>query len=378
MSVRYATQGTSYLAQSDLEAYQRVFVVGHEMRAAGSTELENGVVNRGILSGDAGAIELLTPGQRVIVIAAGAIVAESTVYRAANGRIASTGTSKFGRAVGSAGVAGDLVEVVVEASEGTPGGTETSNYLRSATKAARLALDEDITVTIQDTSGLTYAQVEGSPGTWEVINNVATTDGLANLTEPEDGQFAIVESEDSNLQFFVYKDTGGGWIEQSGLAESTTDKLFKSRADGEQPALNDISYYPAGATPDFGIDAEMSAGNNYAIVQDNGSGIHVTSSYYHDGTSVRQISQPSSYHAQTMTISGDASNYLDVTSIAAFDSATTSQQISVTIHDARKLVYGEDFTYSYVSASDKRIVWTDDVKNLLVLDGRKVLIEYWD
>lgn len=348
------------------------------MRAAGSTELENGVVNRGILSGDAGAIELLTPGQRVIVIAAGAIVAESTVYRAANGRIASTGTSKFGRAVGSAGVAGDLVEVVVEASEGTPGGTETSNYLRSATKAARLALDEDITVTIQDTSGLTYAQVEGSPGTWEVINNVATTDGLANLTEPEDGQFAIVESEDSNLQFFVYKDTGGGWIEQSGLAESTTDKLFKSRADGEQPALNDISYYPAGATPDFGIDAEMSAGNNYAIVQDNGSGIHVTSSYYHDGTSVRQISQPSSYHAQTMTISGDASNYLDVTSIAAFDSATTSQQISVTIHDARKLVYGEDFTYSYVSASDKRIVWTDDVKNLLVLDGRKVLIEYWD
>jgi len=163
MSVRYAAQGTSYVAQSDLEAYQRVFVVGHEMRAAGAADLENGVVSRNILAGESGAIELLMPGERVVMIAAGAISAEADVYRAANGRVAAAGSSKIGRSIGDAGAAGNLIEIVVEpaADGGGGGGPSTDGFDEVVNAAARLADDTHSRV-LQTDNGVVYDRHDDS------------------------------------------------------------------------------------------------------------------------------------------------------------------------------------------------------------------------
>jgi hypothetical protein len=91
------------------------------LRPASETELENGIVTRDVMPGDMAGVQLLYSAGPFYFLADGSISPGQTVFRAADGKVSATGTSRLGRAQSGASD-GHYVLVVVEPGAGGGGG----------------------------------------------------------------------------------------------------------------------------------------------------------------------------------------------------------------------------------------------------------------
>lgn len=91
----------------------RVYMTGGFLALAGATQAEIGVIEKGTTTADAYAAVRLLPGDTTVdYIANGAISQYADMFRAANGRVAATGTAghTIGVATQAASGAGAVIE----------------------------------------------------------------------------------------------------------------------------------------------------------------------------------------------------------------------------------------------------------------------------
>ena len=124
--------GTYTNGNTTLDPYLRVIEADSVLRLAGAEEIENGIVTRTVFPGDPAAVQYLHAQGRAggwTMIAAGAISKGAPVYRAANGRVAATGTSKIGCAESAALAVGQTVRVrYMDVSDPDPAAIEDVVY----------------------------------------------------------------------------------------------------------------------------------------------------------------------------------------------------------------------------------------------------------
>lgn len=98
---------------TELGPYLRVYLSSGVLALAGATDDELGVMEQRALAADAtGAVRLNGTNQTVRVVAASAITAGATIYRAASGKVDDSGTEVFGIALDAASGDGSVIEAL--------------------------------------------------------------------------------------------------------------------------------------------------------------------------------------------------------------------------------------------------------------------------
>lgn len=108
-----------------IRQFSRVVNDSGVLRLAGATELENGVTTRTVLPNTDASVYTTHSQGRYQYLAGGPIASGSAVYRAANGKVASTGTLKVGIAASSASADGEsiYVDISISGDSGSSGGS---------------------------------------------------------------------------------------------------------------------------------------------------------------------------------------------------------------------------------------------------------------
>lgn len=102
-----------FTAGAALAPMRRVKLSSGVLAYAGVNDFDLGVlVNRTLASGDQATVDLSTGEGTTAMIAAGAITAGADVFAAADGKVASTGSLKIGRAITAAAADLDTLEVL--------------------------------------------------------------------------------------------------------------------------------------------------------------------------------------------------------------------------------------------------------------------------
>lgn len=122
------TASTYRNGSSFLEQYRRVYEMAGLLRYATSAEEEIGILPTNILENYVAAVAGLEHNHRYKCIADGAINDGVDVYRANDGKVSASGTSKIGKAQSSAGADGDIVEVLFRIESGGGGGGGGGNF----------------------------------------------------------------------------------------------------------------------------------------------------------------------------------------------------------------------------------------------------------
>ena len=98
---------------TELAPYLRVFLSSGVLALAGATDDELGVMEQRAFDTDStGTVRLNGTNQTVRVVAASAIAAGTTIYRAADGKVDDSGSEVFGIALEAASGNGSVIEAV--------------------------------------------------------------------------------------------------------------------------------------------------------------------------------------------------------------------------------------------------------------------------
>jgi hypothetical protein len=151
--------------------------------AAGASDLSLGTLEKAsFAAGDVRNILLHNPGETQVMVAAGVIAKGVTVYAAASGKIADSGTIAVGTSAEAAGANGDWIEVIpagpvtADGDYATVTGTETLTNKTLTTPVIGAATGTSLTATglikSTGTAGIGYGT--GAGGTVTQITTIAT------------------------------------------------------------------------------------------------------------------------------------------------------------------------------------------------------------
>ncbi len=139
MSQYVETATKTFAVSSALGQHLRVKLSAGVLALAGTTDVELGTTDRPVVTGDeVGTVRLRTAQGTAKMVAAEAITANNPVYAGANGKIAASGTILVGKALESAALDGDVIEVV-------RAGESSAVAAAGGTTAAAFLVDSDAT-----------------------------------------------------------------------------------------------------------------------------------------------------------------------------------------------------------------------------------------
>jgi len=99
---RILRQNTTFIAGEDLPPYRRVLLNGETLTLAGADDLETGVISKEAPAGSVVTVEVLEANNVYPLVLTGTLSSNDAVYRAAEGKVSNTGSSRIGRATQAA------------------------------------------------------------------------------------------------------------------------------------------------------------------------------------------------------------------------------------------------------------------------------------
>lgn len=130
-----------------IRQFIRVISDGNTIREATEVESEHGVTSRTVQPNDQASVYLTHSQGRYPFVANGSISVGQSVYRSADGKVSSTGSSFIGIAATNVTSDGEVIDVFTAKSEGTVGGPPTLSCVSTlpvtSTDQLLVALDSE-------------------------------------------------------------------------------------------------------------------------------------------------------------------------------------------------------------------------------------------
>lgn len=210
------------LAAAAMGQYLRVKTNGsNKLALAGASDRGDGVLDNPVLAADDPASFAPIGDEPLYMVASEAISREASVYAAANGKVAASGTIKLGKALDAAGANNDVIRVlpVVTETSAATGTTNETFTVDSDSTTPKLVLGSqaggtgDFAVTLKPPATLSAARVHtlpadsdqtlvGATATQTLTNKTLTTPLHTEFTEVVTGTNVIAAAE-SGSTFFL-------------------------------------------------------------------------------------------------------------------------------------------------------------------------------